>query len=82
MSLALEMIGKKHNSAEVIVLAPFFGPYEGIIKLANLKPIIVDTNQDFTPNNDNIEKSITKNTKAIIINSPNNPSGRVLIQYA
>ena len=72
------MIGKKHNnSAEVIVLAPFFGPYEGIIKLANLKPIIVDTNQDFTPNNDNIEKSITKNTKAIIIYSPNNPSGRV-----
>jgi aspartate/methionine/tyrosine aminotransferase len=74
----LESIGRKQNGdGEVIILAPFFGPYVGIIKLANLVPVEVDTDPDFNPNMKKIEDSITKNTKAIMVNSPNNPSGRV-----
>jgi len=53
------MIGKRGKidigKGEVIILAPYFGPYYGMSQLANLKPVIVDTNYDFTPNINNIE---------------------------
>lgn len=64
---------------EVIILAPYFPEYEVFVKNAGAKPIIVSCNKDsFTLSVSNIEKAITKKTKAIIINSPNNPSGVVL----
>ena len=62
---------------EVLVLNPYFvefmfyiGNHCGVMKL-------VDTKDDFHLDIDKIEKSITKKTKAIIINSPNNPTGVV-----
>jgi len=60
---------------EVIVLAPFFMEYSNYIANHNGKTIIVDTGDDFMPDIDAISKAITPKTKAIIINSPNNPSG-------
>jgi len=62
---------------EVLVLSPYFVEYlfyadnhNGVGKLAK-------TNDDFTLNFDEIEAAITPKTKAIILNSPNNPSGRI-----
>ena len=60
---------------EVIVLAPFFMEYTGYVENHNGKVVIVDTDAEFLPHVSDIEAAITPKTKAIIINSPNNPSG-------
>lgn len=64
---------------EVIVVAPFFPEYRvfvekagGVLKVVNSKW------DDFQLDFDALEKAINEKTKAIIINSPNNPSGAVL----
>jgi aspartate aminotransferase len=61
---------------EVIVLAPYWVSYPEIIKMCLGRPVIV-TPEDgtFTPRFEDIERAITSYTRAIIINSPNNPSG-------
>jgi len=61
---------------EVIVLAPYWVSYPAIIKMCLGKPVIV-TPEDgtFTPRFEDIEKAVTSYTRAIIVNSPNNPSG-------
>ena len=62
---------------EVIVLAPFFMEYINYIENHNGKVIIVQTDDKFMPDFEAIASAITPRTKAIIINSPNNPSGVV-----
>ena len=65
------------NGDEVIVLAPFFMEYINYIENHNGKVIIVQTDDKFMPDFDAIASAITPRTKAVIINSPNNPSGVV-----
>ncbi|NLM74874.1 MAG: pyridoxal phosphate-dependent aminotransferase [Clostridiaceae bacterium] len=61
---------------EVIVLAPYFVEYLSYIDNASGKPVIVNTRKDtFEIDTAAVESAITKNTKAIILNSPNNPTG-------
>ena len=63
---------------EVIVLAPFFVEYGTYIEQAGGKTVVVNTIKDsFQIDADAVEKAITGKTKAIIINSPNNPTGVV-----
>ena len=63
---------------EVIILAPYWAQYENIVKLLGGKPVIIDTfKQDFEPDINAIHQSITDRTKAIVVNSPNNPSGYI-----
>ncbi len=61
---------------EVIVLAPYWVSYPEIIKMCMGRPVIV-TPEDgtFTPRFEDIERAVTSYTRAIIVNSPNNPSG-------
>ena len=61
---------------EVIVVAPYWVSYPAIIKMCMGRPVIV-TPEDgtFTPRFEDIEKAVTSFTRAIIINTPNNPSG-------
>ena len=63
---------------EVIVIAPYWVSYPEIIKMCLGKPVIV-TPEDgtFTPRFSDIEKAVTSYTRAIIVNSPNNPSGAI-----
>ncbi len=63
---------------EVIVLAPYWVSYPEIVKMCYGKPIIV-TPEDgmFIPNFKEIERAVTGYTRAIIVNSPNNPSGAI-----
>lgn len=63
---------------EIILLAPFFLEYMNYISNVQGKPVIVNTDPvTFQPIIADIEKAITPKTKAIIINSPNNPSGAI-----
>ncbi|OIP31821.1 aminotransferase [bacterium CG2_30_54_10] len=61
---------------EVIVLAPYWVSYPEMIKMVFGVPVIV-TPEDgsFYPRMQDIEHSVSSYTKAIIVNSPNNPSG-------
>ena len=65
------------DGEEVIVLAPYFMEYNGYIENHNGVPVIVPTDENFMPVISRIKDAITPKTKAIIINSPNNPSGVV-----
>jgi len=60
---------------EVIILAPFFVEYKFYIDNHQGIPVTVATLENFQPDLDAIESAITDRTRAIIINSPNNPTG-------
>ncbi len=62
---------------EVIIIAPYFTEYTQYIHNAGAKVVVADSDADFLPNFKSLEAAITPNTKAIIVNSPNNPSGTV-----
>lgn len=64
---------------EVIIHEPFFSPYKEQVELAGGKAVIVPTYEKdgFQLDPEILQKAITKKTKAIIINSPNNPTGAV-----
>ena len=63
---------------EVIVIAPYWVSYPEMIRMVAAVPVIV-TPEDgsFVPRFDEIERVVGAYTKAIIVNSPNNPSGMV-----
>ncbi len=63
---------------EVIILAPYWVQYGNIVKLLGGKPVIINTfKEDFEPDLNAIHKAISDHTKAIVVNSPNNPSGYI-----
>lgn len=77
-SLCISLKALNSNNNEFIILAPFFPEYKVFTLSAGGTPVVVPYSEpDFAPDFDKLEKAITKNTKAIIINSPNNPSGAV-----
>lgn len=63
---------------EVVVFAPYFGEYRSYAANYDGKLVVVSPNTtDFQPNLDEFKSKITDKTKAVIINSPNNPTGVV-----
>ena len=63
---------------EIMVIAPFFPEYNVFIKAAGAKCVVVPADtENFQIRFDELASRITKNTKAVVINSPNNPSGAV-----
>lgn len=62
---------------EVIIPKPYFVEYDFYIANHGGIPKKVRTKKDFSLDIDAISSAITSNTKAIIINSPNNPTGRI-----
>lgn len=61
---------------EVIVFAPYFMEYNNYIENYDGKVIAISPNtENFQPNLEELEKKISKNTKALLINTPNNPTG-------
>ncbi len=67
---------------EVIVLAPYFVEYNFYITNHGGIPVVVETEDDFSLDIEKIYGAITEKTKAIIINSPNNPTGIVYSKEA
>lgn len=63
---------------EVIILAPYFVEYLSYVRNHGGIPVIVQCDEKtLEPDSDKILKAITSRTKAIIVNSPNNPTGVV-----
>jgi aspartate aminotransferase len=63
---------------EVIVLAPYWVSYNAMIRMCMGIPVVViPEDGTFTPDFEEIERAVTSATRAIIVNSPNNPSGAV-----
>ncbi len=64
---------------DVLLVAPYWVSYSAIVMLAEGNPIEIrsDISSDFKITPLQLENSITKKTKLVIINSPNNPSGSV-----
>lgn len=64
---------------EVIIFSPFWVSFPDIIRLADGNPITVQTNpnDNFSPIWEDFHSKTSHNTKAILINSPSNPTGSV-----
>ena len=63
---------------EVIILTPYWVSYTEMVKMVYGIPVVVAPEDGtFHPRMSDIERSVTSYTKAIIVNSPNNPSGLV-----
>lgn len=64
---------------EVIIPSPYWVSYYELTKMADAEPILVDADADnlFKVTVEQLERAITDKTKAILINSPNNPTGAV-----
>ena len=63
---------------EVLLLAPAWPSYDGMIRIFGGVPIHVPVSRpSYHPDFEALEASVTKRTKAIMLNSPNNPTGAV-----
>lgn len=64
---------------EVIIPAPYWINYEHMVLMCKGTPVIVDSKEenDFVVDIDDIKKSVTDKTVAMILNSPSNPTGMV-----
>ena len=62
---------------EVIVLAPYFAEYQFYISNHGGRMVIAETDATFLPDVERIAAAITPRTRAILLNTPNNPTGRV-----
>ena len=62
---------------EVIIPAPYWVSFPEMVTLSGAKPVIVNTDaaSDFKITAEQIDKAVTPNTRAIVINSPSNPTG-------
>jgi len=65
---------------EVIILAPYWVSYPPLVRLADAEPVFVETREadGFQPDPAAVRRAITSKTKAIILNSPSNPTGAVI----
>ena len=78
-SLTISLAAITEPGNEVLVVAPFFPEYRVFVEHAGAKLVVVPSRTDnFQLDFDAIEKSINENTKAMIINSPNNPTGVII----
>ncbi len=78
-SLTITLNAITEENDEVIAFAPFFPEYRVFVEQAGAKLVVVKCKkEDLQIDFELLEKSINKNTKAVIINSPNNPSGVIV----
>lgn len=77
-ALFLALSAFVHSGDEVIVLKPAYDSYEPAIRLNGGIPVQVPLNKDYTIPWELLEDSITRCTRMLILNTPHNPSGRVL----
>lgn len=62
---------------EVILFSPYWVSYPEMVKLAHGNPVVVETNEQFIPDMEAVLNAVTSRTKAVLLNSPNNPTGAV-----
>jgi len=63
---------------EVITFDPGWGSYAAIVRLAGARPIHVQLRDDFGIDAEQLHRSLSRHTRAVIVGSPSNPTGHVL----
>ena len=82
-ALFTALLGILNAGDEVIIPTPAFPLYESIILAAGAKPVLLDISADgFQLTENSLASAISEKTKAIILNSPNNPTGAVLSEQS
>ncbi len=78
--LTLAFLSLFEEGDEILITDPYFVSYKQITILSGAKPVFVDIYPDFKLDIRKFEEKITEKTKAIILNSPSNPTGIVYSQ--
>lgn len=76
-SLTITFKALYEEEDEIITFAPFFPEYKVFVEGVGAKFIALSSTEKMLPDFTALEKAITPHTKAVLINSPNNPSGVV-----
>ena len=81
-ALSASLLALFQSGDEIIMLTPCYPYYEKIIRMAKARPIAVPLREDQNWKLDvnQLKQKITKRTKAVLICSPNNPTGSVLTE--
>lgn len=74
LTLAIKSIVASPDD-EIIVVTPFFPEYKVYIEELGAKMVVMKSDKNLLIDIETLKKTVNKNTKAIMINSPNNPSG-------
>ena len=76
LTITLKALTSGNENDEVIVFAPYFPEYQVFIKNANAKMVTVKPDlKTFYPDLEDFKQKINSSTTAVMINSPNNPTG-------
>ena len=78
-SLAISLKAVLNPDEECVVFAPFFTEYTLLIENAGGRAVVSAPKADMQIDVDDFASKITANTRAVILNSPNNPSGVVYL---
>ncbi len=62
---------------EIVLLAPYFPEYMVFAQRAGAKVVVVSADEEFNPDFEQLERAINPHTALVVVNSPNNPSGKV-----
>ncbi len=75
----LTLFSIKSELDEIILFQPFYGYHYNTIKALGMKPVIInmDSENNWSIDFDELLQKITNNTRAIVINTPSNPTGKV-----
>lgn len=75
-AIFVALLGILNPGDQVVIPMPAIGLYETVVTLAGGTPVFLDTSEDgFQIKADKLAAVITEKTKAVVINSPNNPTG-------
>ncbi len=77
-ALTLAFLAILEGGDEVIIPDPYFVIYPTLARIAEAEPVLCDTYPDFRMTAERIKRCITNRTKAVLLNSPANPTGVVL----
>ena len=78
--LYLALLSLVNPGDEVIIPAPYYVNYAQMVYMCHGKPVIIDNPEadELSFNVEDIEQAVTDKTKAIIINTPSNPTGKIV----
>jgi N-succinyldiaminopimelate aminotransferase len=80
-AIAASVIGLVEPGSEVILIQPFYDSYSPVVAMADAKRVIVPlvaADRGFALDTDALRRAVTPRTRALIVNSPHNPTGSVL----
>jgi aspartate aminotransferase/aminotransferase len=80
--ITLALCATVNPGDEVLLFDPYFVSYPHLVALAGGKTVCIDTYPHFDLDVDSVRRALTPRTKAILFNSPANPTGRVYSRQA